>query len=102
MKECAACNTELSQDKFSKKQWKLKQHERRCKDCIDNNNEVKHQLVVKSNTTVNEMAEKPHRVIFALMMSQMNRVVKLGEIARVVARQLGLFIFHVLRILCKT
>jgi len=65
MKECAACNTELSQDKFSKKQWKLKQHERRCKDCIDNNNEVqlikKHTptSLVKSNTAVNDGEEAP-------------------------------------------
>ena len=65
MKECAACNTELSQDKFSKKQWKLKQHERRCKDCIDNNNEVQLKKqhtptsLVKSNTTVNGGEEAP-------------------------------------------
>jgi len=59
MKECAACNTELSQDKFSKKQWKLKQHERRCKECIDTNREVPQKQhtptsLVKSNTTVND------------------------------------------------
>ena len=64
MKECAACNTELSQDKFSKKQWKSKQHERRCKDCIDNNNEVqlkqpKPTSLVKSNTAVNGGGEAP-------------------------------------------
>ena len=63
MKKCAACNTELSQDKFSKKQWKLKQHERRCKECIDNNNEVQKQhtptSLVKSNTTVNDGGEAP-------------------------------------------
>ena len=63
MKECAACNTELSQDKFSKKQWKLKQHERRCKDCIDNNNEVQLKKtptsLVKSNATVNGGGEAP-------------------------------------------
>jgi len=62
MKECAACNTELSQDKFSKKQWKLKQHERRCKDCIDNNNEVqmkKQHTLVESNTAVNDGEEAP-------------------------------------------
>ena len=63
MKECAACNTELSQDKFSKKQWKLKQHERRCKDCIDTNREVLQKqhtpTLVKSNTTVNGGEEAP-------------------------------------------
>ena len=65
MKECAACNIELSQDKFSKKQWKLKQHERRCKECIDNNNEVQLKKqhtptsLVKSNTAVNDGEEAP-------------------------------------------
>ena len=34
MKVCAACTEELPQESFSKKQWKLKQHERRCKECI--------------------------------------------------------------------
>ena len=65
MKECAACNIELSQDKFSKKQWKLKQHERRCKECIDNNNEVQLKKqrtptsLVKSNTAVNDGGDAP-------------------------------------------
>ena len=63
MKECAACNTELSQDKFSKKQWKLKQHERRCKECIDTNREVQKQhtptSLVKSNTADIDDVEAP-------------------------------------------
>ena len=37
MKICAACNQELPKEGFSKKQWKLKQHERRCIDCISAN-----------------------------------------------------------------
>ena len=40
MKFCAACCNELPQEKFSKKQWKLKQHQRRCTDCIDADREV--------------------------------------------------------------
>ena len=40
MKECAACNQELSKDNFSKKQYKLKQNERRCKDCVAANQPI--------------------------------------------------------------
>jgi len=40
MKECAACNQELSKDNFSKKQYKLKQNERRCKDCVADNQPI--------------------------------------------------------------
>ena len=39
MKICAACSRELPKDKFSKKQWQLKQ-QRRCKECIAANQEV--------------------------------------------------------------
>ena len=39
MKICAACNQALSNDKFSKKQWQLKQR-RRCKKCIADKREV--------------------------------------------------------------
>ena len=39
MKLCAACNQVLPKEKFSKKQWKLKQP-RRCKECIADNREV--------------------------------------------------------------
>ena len=35
-KICAACKHELPKDKFSKKQWQLKQR-RRCKECIADN-----------------------------------------------------------------
>jgi len=38
MKICAACQTDLPKDSYSKKQWKLDQ--RRCKVCIANNQEV--------------------------------------------------------------
>ena len=40
MKICAACSQELPKDKFSKKQWQLKQC-RRCKECIAVNREAK-------------------------------------------------------------
>ena len=39
MKICAACSQELPKDKFSKKQWQLKQ-QRRCKECISANRAV--------------------------------------------------------------
>ena len=39
MKICAACSQELPREKFSKKQWQLKQ-QRRCKECITDNREV--------------------------------------------------------------
>ena len=35
MKVCAACCIELPREKFSKKQWNTKQHQRRCIECID-------------------------------------------------------------------
>ena len=38
MKICGACCNELSRDAFSKKQWQQKQHQRRCKGCITENN----------------------------------------------------------------
>eukprot|EP00985_Skeletonema_marinoi_P021843 scaffold13627_cov99-Skeletonema_marinoi.AAC.1 len=38
MKICGACCETLSRDDFSKKQWQQKQHQRRCKECIDANN----------------------------------------------------------------
>jgi len=34
MKFCSACHLLLSKDKFSTKQWQLKQSQRRCKECI--------------------------------------------------------------------
>ena len=34
MKVCAACQQELPAAHFSRKQWKLKQYQRRCMDCI--------------------------------------------------------------------
>ena len=41
MKICTACSEELPKEKFSKKQWQSKQHQRRCKECIADNREVK-------------------------------------------------------------
>lgn len=35
MKVCAACCQELPKEGFSKKQWQLKQHQRRCKACVE-------------------------------------------------------------------
>lgn len=37
MKLCGACCIELSKEKFSKNQWKAKQHQRRCRECINEN-----------------------------------------------------------------
>ena len=41
MKLCAACSQELPRESFSKTQWQLKQHQRRCKECIAVNRDVK-------------------------------------------------------------
>ena len=35
MKVCAACCIELPREKFSNKQWNMKQYQRRCIECID-------------------------------------------------------------------
>ena len=40
MKVCGACCIELPREKFSKKQWKLNQRQRRCIECIDANREA--------------------------------------------------------------
>ena len=55
MKICAACNEELSRDCFSKKQWKSKQHERRCKNCIDANREVQAVPPTKNDIDINDI-----------------------------------------------
>ena len=34
MKVCGSCHKELPASAYSKKQWKLKQHQRRCIECI--------------------------------------------------------------------
>jgi len=57
MKICAACCNELPQSDFSKKQWKLKQYERRCTDCINSNREL--QLKPPPKTTNKEDDHKP-------------------------------------------
>jgi len=49
MKICAACCNELPQSNFSKKQWKLKQYERRCTDCIAANRELQLKPPPKTN-----------------------------------------------------
>ena len=43
MKICDACSQGLPQEKFSKKQWQSKQN-RRCKECITENREVKSEV----------------------------------------------------------
>ena len=48
MKLCGACCHGLSKEKFSKKQWQLKQYQRRCKECIDANREVQLKPPVKN------------------------------------------------------
>ena len=40
MKICPACSQSLPKEKFSKKQWQLKQQKRRCKECIAENRVV--------------------------------------------------------------
>lgn len=35
MKVCGACCLELPRESFSKKQWQMKQHQRRCKGCVE-------------------------------------------------------------------
>jgi len=57
MKICAACCNELPQSSFSKKQWKLKQYERRCTDCINSNRELP--LKPPPKTTNKEEDHKP-------------------------------------------
>ena len=39
MKLCSACLRELDKEAFSAKQWKLNQHQRRCKNCVDGGRE---------------------------------------------------------------
>ena len=39
MKLCSACLQELDKEAFSAKQWKLNQHQRRCKNCVDGGRE---------------------------------------------------------------
>jgi len=50
MKICAACCEELTKESFSKKQWQMKQHQRRCKECIDENCDVKLKAPPKNET----------------------------------------------------
>jgi len=54
MKVCAACCKELQQSSFSKKQWKLKQHERRCTDCIKAGREVQSVPSTPPKTNIND------------------------------------------------
>ena len=53
MKICIACSQELPKEKFSKKQWQLKQ-QRRCKDCIAVNREM-----VKLDAPTNDNYKPP-------------------------------------------
>lgn len=41
MKVCGACCNELPNEAFSGKQWKLNQHQRRCKDCVEADNPLR-------------------------------------------------------------
>jgi len=50
MKICAACCEELTKESFSKKQWQMKQHQRRCKECIDANRVVQLKAPPKNDT----------------------------------------------------
>jgi len=50
MKLFAACCEELPQSSFSKKQWQLKQHQRRCKECIETNRDVQLKAPSKNDT----------------------------------------------------
>mmetsp|Transcript_30890 Transcript_30890/g.65289 ORF Transcript_30890/g.65289 Transcript_30890/m.65289 type:complete len:484 (-) Transcript_30890:143-1594(-) len=50
MKICAACCEELPKESFSKKQWQLKQHQRRCKECIETNRDVQLKAPSKNDT----------------------------------------------------
>lgn len=61
MKICAACCQELPKDKFSKKQWQLKQYERRCKECIASNLEV--QLRPPTNGGTQSHVPSPHEMV---------------------------------------
>ena len=51
MKVCGACCKELPKEKFSNKQYKLKRHQRRCKECIDANAELKLEAPPKEEET---------------------------------------------------
>ena len=79
MKICAACNQELSKDSFSKKQWQLKQHQRRCKDCIATDHHVPSQPVI--NNDANEDAMPDDLTFIMQQMSQMRGMLisSLGE-----------------------
>jgi hypothetical protein len=39
MKLCGACLEEFDKEAFSTKQWKLNQHQRRCKQCVEEGRE---------------------------------------------------------------
>lgn len=69
MKVCAACEQDLPKTSFSKKQWQLKQHQRRCKDCIANDYHVPPQPV--NNNDANEDAMPDDLLFITQQMSQM-------------------------------
>jgi len=52
MKICAACCEELTKESFSKKQWQMKQHQRRCKECIDTNRDVQRKAPPNNDTAL--------------------------------------------------
>ena len=54
MKVCGACCKELPKEHFSNKQYKLKQHQRRCKECIDANAELQLEAPPKKKEETSE------------------------------------------------
>ena len=54
MKFCGACCKELPKESFSNKQYKLKQHQRRCKECIDANAELQLEAPPKKKDETSE------------------------------------------------
>ena len=54
MKVCGACCKELPKESFSNKQYKLKQHQRRCKECIDANAELQLEAPPKKKDETSE------------------------------------------------
>ena len=79
MKICAACGQDLPKARFSKKQWQLKQHQRRCKDCIATDRHVPPQTL--NNNDVNEDAMPDDLTFIMQKMSQMRGQIisSLGE-----------------------
>jgi len=66
-KLCGACSNELPKDSFSKKQWQQKQ-QRRCKSCIDSNQEINIDAQTStshSSTPAKKKTSKKDKPVFA-------------------------------------